>query len=125
MAERREPRGLSEASRAAMTRRLGATVLTFEALVVFFAALAASRISDDVSSGVALAVGGGLALACLLTAGTLRSRRGFALGWAVQVLVLATALVVPVMVVLGLLFGALWVAALRIGAMVATPPPAD
>lgn len=122
--------GLSDASRAKMTRRLGATVLTFEGFVVFFGALVASRssgggLAGEVSSGAALAVGGGLALACVLAAAALRSPRGYALGWAVQGLVLATGFVVPAMFALGLLFGALWVSALRIGAMVLTGPEAD
>ncbi len=119
MSEGYEPKGLTEASRVKMTRRLCSVVLIFEGLVVFFGALVASRSSDDVSSGTALAVGGGLALACVLATGLLRSPAGIPVGWAVQVLVLATGIVVPVMIFMGLLFGGLWVAALRIGAMVA------
>lgn len=119
-----ERQGLTAASRAAMKRRLCAIVLIFEGVVVFFGALAASRISDDLSSATALGVGGGLAVACILASGTLRSPRGIAIGWGVQVLVLATGIVLPAMIIMGLLFGALWIFALRIGDMVATPPPA-
>ncbi len=114
-----EPRGLTEASRIKMTRRLCSVVLIFEGFVVFFGALVASRMSDDVSSGTALAVGGGLALGCVLATGLLRSAAGIPVGWALQALVLATALIVPAMLFMGLLFGALWIAALRIGSMVA------
>jgi hypothetical protein len=102
-----------------MTRRLCSVVLIFEGFVVFFGALVASRMSDNVSSGAALAVGGALALACVLATGLLRSPVGIPIGWVVQVLVLATGVIVPAMVVLGLLFGGLWIAALRIGRMVA------
>jgi hypothetical protein len=119
MSEGYEPKGLTDESRAKMTRRLCAVVLLFEGLVVFFGALVASRMSDDVSSGTALAVGGGLALACILASGLLRSPSGIPVGWGVQVLVLATGFVVPAMVILGLVFGALWIAAIRIGRMVA------
>ncbi|GAA0634157.1 hypothetical protein GCM10009547_42710 [Sporichthya brevicatena] len=118
-----EPRGLTEASRIKMTRRLCSVVLIFEGLVVFFGALVASRMSDDVSSGAALAVGGGLALGCVLATGLLRSPAGIPVGWAVQVLVLLTAVIVPAMVILGLIFGGLWIAALRIGRMVAEGYP--
>ncbi|MGQ0846310.1 MAG: DUF4233 domain-containing protein [Sporichthyaceae bacterium] len=118
-----ERKGLTAASRAKMQRRLCAVVLLFEGLVVFFGALATSRLSDDVSSGTALAVGGGLALGCILASGMLRSPAGIPIGWAVQVLVLATGFVLPAMFAMGLLFGGLWVAALRIGAMVAVAPP--
>lgn len=119
-----EPQGLTAASRAKMRRRLCAVVLSFEGLVVFFGALAASRLSNDVSSGVALGVGGGLALACILATGLLRSPLGIQVGWGVQVLVLATGVVLPAMIAMGLLFGALWIFALHIGAMVAEPPAA-
>jgi hypothetical protein len=116
-----ERQGLTAASRAAMKRRLCAIVLIFEGLVVFFGALATSRISDDVSSGTALGVGGGLAVACILASGLLRRSYGIAVGWAVQVLILLTGIVLPAMIAMGLLFGALWIFALRIGDMVATP----
>ena len=114
-----EPTGLTEASRLKMTRRLCSVVLIFEGLVVFFGALVASRQSDEVSSGTALAVGGGLALACVLATGLLRSPVGVPVGWGVQVLVLATGFIVPAMFFMGVLFGGLWIAALRIGRMVA------
>lgn len=113
-----EPRGLTEASRVKMTRRLCSVVLIFEGFVVLFGALVASRSSDDIPSGTALAVGGGLALGCVLATGLLRSPAGIPVGWALQVLVLATAVVVPAMLFMGLLFGGLWIAALRIGRMV-------
>ncbi|HUR74646.1 MAG TPA: DUF4233 domain-containing protein [Sporichthya sp.] len=119
MSEGYEPKGLTDASRIKMTRRLCSVVLIFEGFVVFFGALVASRQSDDVSSGTALAVGGGLALGCVLATGLLRSPAGIPVGWAVQVLVLATGFVVPAMFFLGLVFGGLWIAALRIGRMVA------
>ncbi len=119
MTEGYEPKGLTEASRIKMTRRLCSVVLIFEGIVVFFGALVAFRVSDDVSSGTALAVGGGLALACVLATGLLRSPAGVPVGWGVQVLVLATGFVVPAMFFMGVLFGGLWIAALRIGRMVA------
>jgi hypothetical protein len=112
------PRPLTQKSREAMQRRLCATVLTFEGFVVFFGALVAARLSD-VGQQTSLAVGGGLALACILSSGALRSPHGIAIGWAVQVLVLATGVIVPAMFFMGAIFLALWVAALRIGAMVA------
>ncbi|HEY3604514.1 MAG TPA: DUF4233 domain-containing protein [Sporichthyaceae bacterium] len=115
-----ERQGLTTASREKMQRRLCSVVLGFEGLVVFFGALVASRMSD-VSAGTALAVGGGLALACILATGALRSPYGIKIGWAAQVLVLATGVIVPAMFVMGLIFGALWVSALRIGEIVAAP----
>jgi hypothetical protein len=93
-------------------RRLFALlVLVGEALVVGFATLVAKDLAD-VSRGHALAAGGVLALLCLLAAGLLRSRVGYLLGWLVQLLLVATARWVPVMLFLGLAFAALWVVAL-------------
>jgi hypothetical protein len=93
-------------------RRLFAMlVLLGEALVVGFATLVAKDLSG-VPRGTALLAGGLLALLCVLTAGLLRLRVGYSVGWAVQVLLLASAMWVPVMLFLGLLFGALWVTAL-------------
>lgn len=93
-------------------RRLFALmVLVGEALVVGFATLVAKDLAD-VSRGQALAAGAGLALLCVVAAGLLRSRVGYLLGWLVQLLLVATALWVPVMLFVGLVFAALWVVAL-------------
>lgn len=110
--------GLTLKSREAMTRRLCATVLIFEGFVVFFGALVASKLSG-VDQGLSLAVGGGLALVCILASGALRGPRGLWVGWGVQALVLATGIVVHSMLFMGAIFVGLWVAALRIGALVA------
>ena len=112
------PRGLTQKSREAMTRRLCATVLTFEGFVVFFGALVGSKLSG-VGQGTALAVGGGLAVFCILCSGALRGPAGLWLGWACQAIVLATGVVVHSMFFMGAVFLGLWIAALRIGAMVA------
>jgi Protein of unknown function (DUF4233) len=48
----------------------------------------------------------------VVTAGLLRVRIGYSIGWSVQVLLLASAIWVPAMLFLGLGFGALWVTAL-------------
>ncbi len=112
------PRPMTQKSREAMLRRLCATVLTFEGLVVFFGALVAARLSG-VGQETSLAVGGGLALLCILSSGAMRSPHAVAIVWAVQGMVLATGFIVTAMFFMGAIFVALWVAALRIGAMVA------
>jgi Protein of unknown function (DUF4233) len=62
----------------------------------------------EVDTAVALLVGVGLTLACLVAAGTMRNRVGGALGWAVQVASLAMGFVVPAMFALGAVFLALY-----------------
>lgn len=93
-------------------RRLFALlVLVGEAFVVGFATLVAKDLAD-VTRAQALAAGGLLAVLCVVAAGLLRSRAGFVLGWLVQLLLIASALWVPLMLFVGLAFAALWVAAL-------------
>jgi hypothetical protein len=98
-------------------RTLAATVLVLEAFVLFFAALVAKDLSGLT---VAQAVGGGgvLALLCLLTAGLLRHRVGYLVGWVLQLVMILTGIVVPMMFGIGVLFTALWVAGLFVGTKV-------
>jgi hypothetical protein len=96
---------------------LAATILALEAFVVFFAALVAKDLSG-LSASTALLGGGALALACLVVAGLLRSTAGYVLGWAVQLMMIATGFWVPAMFFLGVLFAGLWVTALRVGARI-------
>ena len=98
-------------------RTLAAATLVLEAFVLFFAALVAKDLSG---LSTAQAVGGGsvLALACVVTAGLLRRRAGFALGWALQAVMIATGFAVPVMFAIGAVFAALWWAGLVVGTKV-------
>ncbi len=98
-------------------RVLASTTLVLESLVVFFAGLVAKDLSE-VPPGTALAVCGGLALTCLVTTGLLRYRAGYLLGSVLQVAILATGLLVPVMFFLGAIFGILWTVALYQGARI-------
>jgi hypothetical protein len=93
---------------------MAAAVLAFEGLVVFFAALVAKDLSS-LTVGQALGGGAALALLCLVGAGLLRSRAGYGFGWLLQVLILVTGVWVPMMYFLAVLFGGLWLAALRLG----------
>lgn len=104
------------------TRALAATVLIFEALIVIFAALVAKDLSD-LSTAAALGGGAAIAVALVLATGALRARAGYVLGSLLQLVLLATAVVVPAMVVVGVIFAGLWVAALLVGRHVSTPPP--
>jgi len=96
-------------------RALAASVLALESFVVLFAGLVVRGLSGD---GAALAVCAALAVTCLVVAGMLRSRAGYVLGSVLQVAVLATGFWVSEMFFLGVVFGALWVAALRVGARI-------
>jgi hypothetical protein len=98
-------------------RRLCATVLIFEAIVIGLAIPVAITIEHEPhrSAGVAGGVLAGVAV--LLAAVVGRPGQGWALvaGSLLQVAVIATGLVVPAMFVLGAIFAALWAVAIWLG----------
>jgi Protein of unknown function (DUF4233) len=89
-------------------------MLTLQAVVTFLAIPVAISVAhtDATKAGV---VGGALAVAGLLIAGLLRYRWAFVAGSVLQILVIATGFVVPVMFFLGVIFGALWTASILVG----------
>ncbi len=98
-------------------RTLAAATLSLEAFVVLLAGLVAKDLSS-LGPGPALGLFSGLALACLLTAALLRHPWAYGLGWVIQAAAVASAVWVPVMVALGLIFAVLWAVALRLGARI-------
>ena len=98
-------------------RTLAAATVSLEAFVVFFAGLVAKDLSP-LSTGASLGLFGGLAVACLLTAGLLRRPEGYAFGWVVQAAAVATGFWVPAMFFLGGVFALLWFVALQQGARI-------
>lgn len=94
-----------------ITRRLCSASLLGQALSVFFGALVAWQLDRALAGGtgdVLLWGGSALAVLCLVAAGVMRSRAGIWLGWLCQLLTLASAVVLPAMVVVGVIFLALW-----------------
>lgn len=92
--------------------RMLATVLGGQGVVVFLGALVARAVASadgDTRSSTWLWVGTGLALACFAGAGLMRRPWGVTFGWVLQGLTLASAVVVPAMLLVGLIFLALWV----------------
>jgi len=98
-------------------RRLCATVLIFEVVVIGLAIPVAITIGHA-RPAQAGAVGGVLAVAALVIAGLVgRPGQGWTLvgGTVLQVAVIATGIVVPAMYALGAIFGALWLTAIWLG----------
>ena len=62
----------------------------------------------NVDTGKALAIGLGLAVACLVVAGMLRKEWAYLAGWALQLGAIGLGFVIPLMFVLGGLFALLW-----------------
>jgi hypothetical protein len=93
-------------------RQLCGTVLIMEAVVIALA-IVPSMVLEHVHGGVAGAAGGGLAILALILGGLVgRPRMGWALvaGTVFQAVVIAAGVVLPAMYVLGVIFGALWIA---------------
>jgi Protein of unknown function (DUF4233) len=98
-----------------MTRRLVGVVMGAQGLAVFFGALVARALAaakGSHTSSTFLLIGSLLAVLCILDAGLLRRPWGITAGWVLQIATLACAFIVPVMVIVGLLFGGLWLTAL-------------
>lgn len=95
-------------------RAMCAAVLSLEAITLGLTTPVMIALSD-VRPAVALPVGLGLAVACLLAAGMLRKESGYRLGHAIQVAAIALGLVVPTMWVLGPVFALLWGSAYGLG----------
>ncbi len=98
-------------------RRLCATVLIFEVVVIGLAIPVAITFAHarPVQAGV---TGGVLAAVALVIAGLVgRPSQGWAVagGTVLQVAVIATGVVVPVMYALGVIFAALWLTAIWLG----------
>ncbi|GAA1162666.1 DUF4233 domain-containing protein [Ornithinicoccus hortensis] len=98
------------------TRRFAGMTLIGQALAIGFGALVARGLAltdGDADAGRTYLIGGTiLALLCVVAAGVLRRPFGITLGWLVQLLTLASALVLPAMLGVVAIFGALWVVSL-------------
>lgn len=103
---------------------LASVVLASEIIVVFLAALVIWGLAPTENGTwglppwVALAAGGVLILGLVAVIGLLRFRWSYALGWAIQVLILATGFLNPAMFFVGVIFGGLWAYCMVVGARI-------
>lgn len=95
-------------------RGMCAAVLSLEAITIGLST-PVMIVVGGVSTGPALAMGLGLAAACLLVAGALRSEAAYLAGWGVQVAAVGLGFLVPLMFFLGALFALLWGTAYFLG----------
>jgi Protein of unknown function (DUF4233) len=97
-------------------RQMCGTVLIMEAIVIGLA-IPVAIAYEHLHHGVAGGVGGGLAVCALVLSGLVgRPRMGWVLwaGTALQALVIAAGVVLPAMYILGVIFAALWITAIRL-----------
>lgn len=95
-------------------RAMCAAVLSLEAIALGLTTPVMIALSD-VRPAVALPVGLGLAIACLLVAGMLRREWAYLLGHVIQAAAIALGFLVPVMWGLGTIFALLWGTAYLLG----------
>ncbi|MGH3385894.1 MAG: DUF4233 domain-containing protein [Nocardioidaceae bacterium] len=95
-------------------RVMASSVLALESVVLMLVTIPMITLYD-VAWTTAVPVCLGLAAVAIATCGLLGSRTGIVTGSLVQVAAFALGFVVPVMFVLGVIFGALWVAAVVLG----------
>ena len=100
-----------------MQRRLCSAILSLEAIVLGLSTLVLINLNHE-SKGVGLALGLGLCLLCLLAAGLLRFKWAIGLGYLIQIAAIALSFETLALGALGLIFLALWVTAVRLGARI-------
>ncbi|MGS2587893.1 DUF4233 domain-containing protein [Streptomyces hebeiensis] len=98
-------------------RTLCASTLIGEFFVIGFAGLVAMK-SDELSVGTVWTVCGVAMLLSVLLCGMITRPGGLALGWALQIGLIAGGFVVPMMFVLGAIFAALWWASIHYGRVI-------
>ncbi|MBB2913067.1 hypothetical protein FHS43_004365 [Streptosporangium becharense] len=92
-------------------RRLCASVLGMEAIVVgLFTPVAIN--TQGIDPAVAVTVGLGLAVFCVVVVGLLKHPVAYILGSVIQLLAIASGFMVPTMFFLGSIFAALWITAI-------------
>lgn len=97
-----------------LQRSMCAAILGLESVVMLLTTPVMISLAD-VEWGVAVAIGAGLTVACVLLAGMLRSPSAYYAGWAIQIAAVGLGFVIPVMFGLGAVFLALWWAAFAVG----------
>jgi hypothetical protein len=88
-------------------RGMCAAVLVLESITLALSTPVMIAVAD-IDPGVALPLGLGLALVCLLASGLLRREWGYSLGWTIQGAAVALGFLVTTMFFLGAVFALLW-----------------
>ncbi|WP_261164046.1 DUF4233 domain-containing protein [Microbacterium sp. Marseille-Q6965] len=94
-----------------LPEKLGQVVLVFEAIVVFLGGLTVhglKAVPEGMPSWWGIVAGSVVAVLLFVASGLLRWNAGFAIGWALQVVVALGALLVPAILLIALIFGGMW-----------------
>jgi len=106
----RRPRGLAQ--------KLGSIILAFEAIVVGLAGLTVfglKALGPGIEPWWGIVGGAVVGIAMLVAAGLMGSRAGIVMGWILQVIVLLSAILVPAIGLVAIVFGGMWTYAMIVG----------
>jgi hypothetical protein len=93
------------------------TTLLLEAFVVFFGTLVVFGLRrDELPPALILGAGVALSLILVMTCAVLTRRWGIAVGWVLQLIIIAAGFLEPAMFLVGLAFALTWLYGLRTGA---------
>ncbi|AZM62318.1 MULTISPECIES: DUF4233 domain-containing protein [unclassified Streptomyces] len=95
-------------------RTLCASTLIGEFFIIGFAGLVAMK-DADLSTGTVWTVCGIAMFLCVALCGVITRPGGVALGWALQIALIASGIFVPMMYFMGALFAVLWWASVHFG----------
>jgi hypothetical protein len=95
-------------------RTLCASTLIGELFVIGFAGLVAMK-DPDLATSTVWTVSGIAMFLCLVLCGMVTRPGGVALGWALQIALIASGFVIPTMFFMGAIFAALWWASVHYG----------
>ena len=100
-------------------RALASIVLGFELIVVVLIGLTMFGLSTTDPRELGLYLGGGLGVLIIVALGLMRRGKiGIVIGWIVHVLMLLTAILLPMALIVGLLFTGLWIYCMVKGAQI-------
>jgi len=102
-------------------RSLAQIVLGFEVIVVFLGMLVIYGLKA-LPPATAFAAGGAVIVVMILTLALLRFRWAYAIGWLVQLAVIAGGFLVPAMFIVGIIFTAIWTWCMITGARLDRTP---
>lgn len=102
-------RSLRPRRQRSVTESLLSIVLILEAFVLFFTTLTAFGLKVFDPEWQALPLGGAFIVVLVLASGLLRYPWGVWVGWVLQVAIIATGFVLPMMFLVGAGFAALWI----------------
>lgn len=111
-----------------LVQKLAPIVLGFESIVVFLAGLTVfglKALPSDVPQWWGIVGGGVVGLACIVVAGMITKPWAIPAGWVIQAIIAVSAVLVPAILLVVVIFGGMWGYATIMGARLDARRPVD